>query len=439
MINMETLRRFPVEDRKKLVDYMEGMPVTLNRFLKMNIMHKDMDPSFFHSGTRNVHDYGTLGRYLNKKIIHTINNPELCDYQKEYCQIMCILCDDNSMLDSSIRCKLEGILNSECYNLDTLIRVEVCIGEFLKDLMNDKEFMALPDQLYYTAYLITTKIMPYKSATYDLYGYIDHNEDIQLAESDYRRMTNLTAMICSLMKKNPNVTALHDLSSLIYSYFKELGMESHIDKYNLMARFSYAMKYAGISNEEIDDVIYEVNELVARKTNIISATDTIVNANKLSRVAKLSKDSISPLDISPNMSDFNGYIFSFKDIRTYGADFLGDLSVKLSTLTKDEILQYTDIPEDRITFELNENDIGHFRNEIHIPVGTIYNSFNSEIRYICEKDGEFYLLFKDVMNSRTVYGISVNKLPSSENMDRPRQVITVKESSNFFYKYIPEI
>lgn len=438
MIDMNKIKSLPVESRKKLVDYIEGLPASFGRVVKMNILDKDMDPSFFHSKTRNIHDYSTISRYLHKNTLHKVTNPNMCDYQKEYCQLMCAICDGN-IFTPGIRNKLENILNAECYNIETLIKVEVFIGELFKEVENDREAMSNPNVINSLGYFITTKLIKYKCATFDFYSYLDVNDEIQLTPSDYQHMSRLNNMIVSLITSTSNITALHDMGSLIYNYIKDLGMESHIDKYNLFARFKYAMKNQNISDEDISVVEDRIMELATGKTNSTAATENLINTSKLGKVAGMNKDNIGTLDSSSDMSESNGYIFSFKSIRDHGADFLGEMAVKLSTLNPDEVLNYTSIAPENLTFDLNDNDIGHIRNENHMDIGTVYNSFNGEIRYIIEREGEFYLMFKDRMNGRVVYGVSVDKLTSTEEMDRPRKIITIKESANFGYKYIPEM
>lgn len=439
MLTMEDIKKFPVASRKSLVDYIEGMPSTLNRIVKMNLMDREMDPSFFNTRTRQVHTYCTVKNFLDKNNIRSITNPDLTEYQKEYCQLMCVLGDSDSMLDSNTRSKLINILNAECYDIETLIKVEVYIGEFLKECESDRKLLQNPQTLPHIGYLITKRIMPYKYTSYDLYGYLNSNEDLQLSKEDYTLMSKIHIYIRNLAKPNPSVTVLHDLATLIYTYFKNLGMEMHIDKYNLLARFRYAFMDVQFTEEDINTIESEVREFAAMKMNVISATDSLINTSKLGDMSDVKRHDIPLMTGSPNLGESNGTVFSFKNIGDYDSDMLGDMAVRLAGLNKSEILQYTDIAPENLSFDISDNDIGHIKNENHIAIGTAYNSVTKEMRYIIEKDGEFYLLFKDRMNTRIVYGISLTKLESTPSMDRPRKLITIKESTNFGYKYIPEI
>lgn len=440
-IDTNMIQSLPIESRKKLIDYIEGMPSYLNKYLKMILSEDYMDPSFFNTKTRELDKNSTVGKYLGKKV--TIVPPTGPDssktYQREYCFCIQTINSRENDFSAKIKYKLENILNAECYDIETLIKVEVYIGEFLKELSEDRDIMRDPFKLNTIGEMITSHIMPYKYTAYDLYTYLTMNQDMHLREADYSHMTALHGMIHRLMRVKSSLTAFSDIGALLYIYFKDLGMEDHIFKYNLFERFRLTMLYLGIHEEYINEARDRLIECANSKLNITSAASVLVNSSKLNIVDNRERAEIPIMTGSPNIDESNGFIFSFKNIKDLDPEVLDELGIWLRSLTKDEILQYTDIKPENLTFDLNDNDIGHIRNENKINIGTVYNSSSKEIRYIIEKDNEFFLLFKDRMNSRIVHGISIKRYPSKENCDMPRNAITIKENTNYNYKYIPEI
>lgn len=443
-INTSAIQYLPVESRKKLIDYVEGMPSSLNKYLKMILSEDYMDPSFFNTKRRELSQDATIGKYLGKKVtIVPAKSPDTLTsaqtYQREYCFCIRTINSIENDFSAKVRYKLESILNAECYDIETLIKVEVYIGEFLKELSQDREMINNPDKLKSVAEIITNFIMPYKYTGYDLYTYLVMNTDMQLREVDYNYMTAINGMIHRLMLVKSSLTAFSDIGVLIYIYFKYLGMEDHIFKYNLFERFKLTMNYLGIGDDYITETQERLIECVNSKLNTTMASSVIVNSTKLNTVDNKERVEIPIMTGSPNIDESNGFIFSFKNIKDLDPNLLDELGIWLRSLTKDEILQYTDIKPENLTFDLNDNDIGHIRNENKINIGTVYNSSSKEIRYIIEKDNAFFLLFKDRMNSRVVHGISIKRYPSTADCDKPRTAITIKESTNFCYKYISEI
>lgn len=439
MIDANMIKNLPIESRKKLVDYIEGLPDSLKKLIRLILLENYMDGSFFKSKERKISEYSTIKKYMDKKTIEEISNPACSCYQQAYCDIMYNIYSRENNFPHSVQYALDTILNAECYNIDTLIKVEVYIGDFIKNLETNRELMLGEDKLIEIISFINLWIMLYKFKVYDFYTYLELNQDIRLRESDYSHMAKMHDMITRLITSKPGLTALNDIGTLIYIYFKDLGMDIHIQKYRLFDRFKYTMKYCNISDEDIAEVENRISECENSKLSSMNAASILINSSKLNDSDTDEKMEIPVMSGSSNIDENNGYIFSFKNVKDIEPDKLDELSISLRGLNMNEILQYSDINPDHVTFELTDNDIGHIRNENKINIGTTYSSFDKEIRYIIEREGEFYLLFKDMMNSRIVYGLSCKRYPSTEEYDKPRKLITIKENTNFSYKYISEI
>lgn len=434
MISEEMVEKLPLENRKKLVDYMEGLSTKTKNLIKMMLPKPYMDKSFFKTNKRKIYELSTLDKYLPKSVtVEKVSNPDGADYQNEYFKCIYDINSREEPFSSSVRYTLSAILAMDCYDIETLIKTEVTIGEVLNSAMpNECDVNAI-------AAFITNHIMAYKFRAYDFYTYLDINADLGLRESDYHHMQRIHAMIHKLMMTKSSLTAFSDIGVLVFIYYKDLGMEDYIQKYHLFDRFELTMYYLGIPEEYVQEAKDRMNECINSKLNITAAASILVNSNKLSSI-----DNGKPIEMpimtgSPNIDESNGFIFSFKNIKEYDPETLDKLAVWLRSLTEDEILHYVDMEPNNLTFTLNENDIGHVKNENRINIGTAYNSSTKKIRYIIENDGEFYLLFKNRMNSRIVYGLSVQYYPSKDGVTKPRNLITIKENRSVYFKYIPEM
>lgn len=449
LFDIALIPNLTTEVRKKLVDYIEGMPSKLSSYVKMHILDSYMDPSFFNSTKRDVHPFSTVGKYIKPKCNY-IQNPADSVYQSEYCSILSDI-EKSDKFPQDVKVSLGDLLGKECYDLDSLIHTEAEIGWGLNQLSTDRKYLDYANGTLAQdfAFIVTTKIMPYKYKVCDLYTYLLINPEMQLRECDYNQMSYKSNMITYLITHPLDMTSLHDLAILLYIYFKDIGMEKFIEKYNLLARFVEAMRSVGVSDDQIQEFITDINEYIDSQTSPTEASATIINSDKLSKIDKDTHDEIPVLNVSPNMDENNGFIFSFKDIKNLDPDKLDELSLMLRSINKDEISHYIDIPVANIYFDLNDNDIGHIRNDVKMNTGTAYNSFTKEILYIAEKDGEFYVLFKNRMNSRIVYGISIKRYAgtddntvstfATEGNKLPRKLMTIKENTNYYYKFISEI
>ena len=81
--------------------------------------------------------------------------------------------------------------------------------------------------------------------------------------------------------------------------------------------------------------------------------------------------------------------------------------------------------------------MNYLRTIDNLQIGTIYDELEKTLKYIAYYDGKFYLLFKDRFNSRTVYGISVDKIFNGGN-ELARNILTVEESKQYYYSFIHE-
>ena len=444
-MNKEIIYTLSPGNKLKLINYMEGLPYDVKNFLKGRINDKEFDPSLFRGETRVLHNLTTISRYMDKKHVKYTNNPSESFYQAEYCKVLAKITDKRLPVNNFIRQRLVKLLDMDFYDNDTLIATELAIVDIISEMKKEYMHLTSPDSetISYSiipeiAQLINIDIMGYKYKSYDFYNYILYSNYLDLGEKDYNHMYNLYSMINNVMSSDDGAITVNDLSVLLYIYFNDIGMHKVIGKYHLLDRFEMGLRYLNHSDSFIADVNDHVIKMADNGLNIkvMDLSKTLINQDKIQNLLNTPDKANTSNQTTPDIMAIAGYIFTFKNINSFDAEEINQLAIKLRGIPKNEITHFMNgIDLKYITFELSENDYGHLKNIDNLQIGTIYDELEKTLKYIAYYDGKFYLLFKDRFNSRTVYGISVDKIFNGGN-ELARNILTVEESKQYYYSFI---
>ena len=433
--NINSIRQLPLSIRRKMVDYIEGLPSDIKTFIRIHMNESYLLPELTNGKVIEIHPQCTLQRYLGKSRFCT--DPESSFIQSEHCKI-CEKIDSESKTPLPVRNILHKIMMMQCYDLDSLIKMELEIANSLSLI---RENPAISDWYTSTGRYITRTIIPYKMKCFDLCTYLTMNAELGLRESDYRYMQNLSGMIataCDTYHKSD--ASITDTALLIYIYMRELGLENVIDKYNLFDRFRCALDYC-YKDESIDnvsdDVYSKLIEVVSTQPNMVAVINSLYSSGKLGKSVNDTDMEIPVMLDSSDMKEDSGIIVTMKNIRLETDIDFDTLAAQVRYLSKNEICHYVDIPAYRLSSDLNENDIGHMRNFEGIKVGTVYDVFTKELTHIALKNGQVFVLFKDMLRTSHVYGISIEcgKIGEADT----RQILTFEESKSILFKFISKI
>lgn len=425
--NIEILSQ---EDRRNLIDYVEGLPTKLNSLIKLSLSKDYMNPTMYVGRDRKLSEYSTIQKYLGKEYnINQVSNPLLSDYQSEFSSINYDL--DNMKLPASIKNSLSSIIMSESYDGSTMAKCEVALTDVIKS------YKSIPyikrEQLCELIDFINFRLIPYKCKVYDLYTIIVlKNEGFDVVDStNYNHLTNIISCINSLLECDDiSCLELSNIANFIYMYFKEIGMETCIDKYDLMTRFEYALS-ENMSDSMIQDIKSKIYELSIRNEKIGNCISSIIDVND--RFDSIDSDIEDSNATGSRSFICNGYTFFGKNINELilNAD---DTVIQINRLNKNLICEYLDDTEpESIMFYLSENDLGHIQDTKNMQLITVYSESTKDMKYLVSYQDENYLLFKIKSHPSDVMGISLRE--TNEN----RKIMNFKESKNFFFKFVNNI
>lgn len=410
------------EKRKLLIDYVEGLPSMVNRMIKIRLNEPYMNPSLFHGKERRMSEFSSILRFLPKNDVILINNPDESCYQKEYSKIMFLI--NNSSYPRNIQQRLVLLMNQESYDYDSMIHIELDIGELLEDYKNYPFVNELAD-------FINENIITYKTKVYDIYSTFVLNTEF-VSENLMYHLLQLNRMINIGIRNCDSYIKQRNLSILIYVYLKELGIERNVEKYPFLNRFLYGILHN--NNEEISTfVLSKVKEYILEDLSIVNIISELSESDIFSSILNQCDNEFNSIDNTDRVKTDNGLVYLFKDTNILPND-VEELSNQIRYLSKDVIKDYLD-PEttaDDLSFFLNDNDYGHCIDFQNMHIGTVYDGFHHNIKYLLYYNGDFYLLFKNHKYPRCIFGLST----TSDNGDR--KVLRLKESRLFMYKYIPD-
>lgn len=424
------------DDKFELINYIEGMPSTLEIFVKLHINDDYMNPSIYKKPELRLSEWSTLKNYIAVPKI-TVTSASASDYQKQYCTVMEKLLKEKDSSGVLVK-QLETILNQDCFNTDTLIETELAIVE----LLNTCSRKAI------NSFYINTLVLPYKFRTYDFYSYLLLGPQLGLQKDSFNHMSMLNTLITRLMKLEPTLSNQNDLATMIYMYLHELGVQSLMEKYGLFSRFGYGLSFYDKSNEYIEGVREKIEELADAKCNVGESLESLMNSHKMSKYFT-GNDSGSPepsIHDDENATEVNGYLFLFKNPANFDSH-LDEISQSLRKMNIDEILRYMPekkITRDTISFVLSDNDYGQVADIFGAEsIGTLYDKFSHRIKFIfTDNTGKYFLLFKSRISFYTLYGLSLNTYFIKEFggcRDNARQLMTIQESNKYYYKFIPTL
>lgn len=428
------LHQLTNEDKRALINYIEGMPDNLSMLIKSSINEPDMDPSLYKGHERVLHKYCTITKYLNTKDIKNVANPAMSWYQSEYATMVSRILDNNK-IPEKVRHILMGFVNAKSYDSESICKLEVSIASALSTI---KDY----NQMGEVYHIINSVIIPYKVAVYDLYTHILLSPDINIIKDGEDKLTRLVWYINSRMEQAPSFCTSNDLPILIYIYFKQFGIETCIEKYELFNRFKYAMIHMHNDVEFVSDIYNKLIAMVNQNETITSAASRLIsfeNIPKL-RFTNSTQTTSNYIDSSLPISHENGMTFLFKN--HISNDNGKDIANNIRRLTKDVIYEYiksAENPND-ISFFMSQNDLGHLSRLRGLEIGNAYDSFSYDLRTVGKYDDDpddYYLFFK-VQNKNSlghIYGISLNVCDKNES----RKIIDITRNDSFFYKYISDI
>lgn len=424
-INIESLS---IDDRHKLVDLIEGMPQKLNKFVKISINEKFLNPALYKGRERKIHPFSTIYKYLNKKDIMEESNPMFSYYQSQYCVMVNEI---DKISHKGIKARLLNIANAESYDEESMTNIEISINELIDDY---KKTVDMSDIVGF----ISINILPYKLQVYDFYSYLTLKDVLNITSGNSDHMYSLNCSINKLIEIGETTIDSINLSVLIYLYMKEIGCENMLfGNHRFIERYEYLMKHFLKTDEFIEDTKSHLRDLVNNKKTTTEVISDMINIEKygVNISITLSDPYEFNEDFTSKSMEYNGMVYLFKHPHIFEDD-IEMITNNIRILISTEFKQYLDegFNPDCILFDLNDNDCGHLLSNKDIEFGTAYNSFNREMYYICQYDGIFYLLFKSRSKNNTIFGMSLNKF---ENNDR--KIIEIKESKAFYYKFIPNI
>jgi hypothetical protein len=218
-------------------------------------------------------------------------------------------------------------------------------------------------------------------------------------------------------------------------YYRLLGIANLIEKYNLAIRFESLIDPS--DSDYLGEFRDKLFEFCTDNASVTSCMGRLVHPERY--VTDVSQNFIAnynqpnSIDNTDNVFTVGSYTVLFKDNAKLQEK--GELlSNELTKLNPDNISQF--FPEatpDSISFNLQENDIGHIETSKNMLVGTVYSKFDNVMKYILLHGDDLYLLFKISSVPGTIYGVGL------EENNNTRKVISIKKNANIFYKYISEV
>ena len=424
-MDFDYVRKMDREDLCKLIDLIEGMPPSLNRYVKLNISKPEFYKSIVNGNTILLNDNNSIDKFIDKKLEIKYVRPCNSMLQSFYSEILEEI--DKLSTPSWIKSKLKMILDSPSFDDYALSEVELSIVSLIDDIGDDKSLFDIVN-------FINNRIMVYKLSVYDFYtytvlNYLSDFTDYKFNTHECNYLTDLYHLLTNtLYKRNISLsyTDYNNISSLIYGYFKEIGISSVIEKYNLLTRFIIPLQ-----QYSDDDAVETIKRFILDKINSdISAGDNIHELFNM----KMYTINIPDTDLSPNSiaKEVDSMTIMFKDMNLIPD--IENMRLQLSMLNRYTISEYIDVAKGYNIFLLSENDVCYLRDIEGIKLGTVYDSSLYGMRYIAYYDGEFYLLFKNNISTTIIYGISLNK-----DTNGNRKILKIKKDRNFTYKYISTI
>ena len=419
-------------DKISLINLLEGLPIELNKFIKRNINQPWFEMEIFR-GPRKLHMFSSIKKWMDMgntngmKRTETVDNPNASTYQSLYSAILYKI--DNSKFPTYVKNALVGFMNAESYDDETLAKLECEIAKFISSIQDH----SLRKDV---CKIILTDIILYKSRVCDFYTRVSTTSfDIALDDEDANLRYYLNSCILSNMNAHKSFADGHDLAVFVYMYYRLLGIANLIEKYNLAIRFESLIDPS--DSDYLGEFRDKLFEFCTDNASVTSCMERLVHPERY--VTDVSQNFIAnynqpnSIDNTDNVFTVGSYTVLFKDNAKLQEK--GELlSNELTKLNPDNIsLFFPEATPDSISFNLQENDIGHIETSKNMLVGTVYTKFDDVMKYILMVGDDVYLLFKISTVPSTIYGINL------EENNNTRKVISIKKNASVFYKYISEV
>lgn len=420
-LDVSMIKQFTTDDLHKLVDFIEGMPSEINRYIKMNFNEPFMDPAMYRGKDRVLHSLCTISKYINdKNNISYISNPMGSYYQSQYCKVMNDIA--NSNFSGMTKAKLNAIMNAECCG-SNMIELETTLAELIET--NEK-----PNEL---ATFITENIMMYKTLCYDTHTYLfmRYGADFNM-NPEFSQLYHLNCCANYIQKASESISYGHDLSIIIYVYLKELGLAECYDKYHLENRFILPLLQYNKSKEYVNDIISSLEEMVNERLTVDDALHRLVHTDEYGDIMPVKDLNISIDKNTPHSIVNDKFMYFGKDI-TGIRGMEEDFTNNLKRLNEKSILEYIDEEMGSINFYLSDNDYGHLNDLKGMNVATVIDSNGGDLKYIGFYENTPYLFFKRKYMPNSIFGIGILETPEG------RKIFELKESKDYRYRYMNTI
>ena len=414
----------PPENIKKLIDNYDGLSGDLKLFLKLNMGKPEFMGKMFR-GTPAVHELCSFQKYLKDPIL--TKNPRFSDFQGEACSILNTISND-PIVSQRDKVTMNLIMNMESNSLNNLIAIELKIAEHLNSPIVTA-CDGCENAVTRIAELYTFYIMPYKVKAYDITTYIMMNDALRMREIDYRHIHTLLNMINDTIKNPSDIFGrdCNDIASLLYLYFNTLGVTDVLDKYQVYLRFSLIL---GDDWENVYDIL---NNLIDHKVGVSDIVNNIRTRDRVYHHPHKSNNELAVSYNGTNIVECNGAIITMSQIGYLDSQMIDMLVQEVRDMDADEISHYIDFDPSYLTFELTENDIGHIRHEVGATIGSVVDSISKEMKHIVKYNDEMFVVFKNRLRSKVVYGVSLKY--TTARKDRIRNLLEIVEDKRIQYKY----
>ena len=445
MTNLEIINALPQNTKEYLLSYIESLPRDLKTAITLNLFNGYLNPNN-QVGGYNLHIYSTLRKFFNSAMYKTTitNDPSQSTYQAKYCEIISLIERPSNehgyrklLSNHMIAAMLKSIINSECYKIENLIDMELKIVDMYKKLTDESDIRAL-------THLLNVYVLPYQFSAYDLYTQVimmgmfndvdNNSRDTTYYYSHFAGIQDKIYRVAKfdLQSKNNPIVGCHTIASYIHFYFNKLGIESCIEKYELMTRFKYLIKYFNEihADEYVEDIYSTISNFRITNTTQLDIIHNLIFYDPRT------VDEYNTIDVeSSDVIEQDGFVFLSSNLDVFIND-IDSIAHNLQAFNINEILKYipdTDIG--MVNTTLSENDYGHISALTNKGIMIAYSSIDYKSYEIGKYDGIYYVLFKIRNLPSKIFGLSL----SYSDDNKSRYLLDFKESSRYHYQYISPI
>lgn len=412
-MNLEFLKTLDKDTLLLVINYLEGMPKDFVKLVKFHFNDQFLHPTL--KGSK-AGKYCTLTKFVDSKITPSFSPPI---YQLHYNSIMKHI--EESGLSSTSKYFLSALMNLECYDAKTLYETDKHISQHLRMNYCDEDSDTFID-------IINNQIMPYKLKTIDIYSTLELRYDLNDYVDFNWFVSDLNKAILTTIHSNWSYTEMHDLKILFFLYCEYVRKDFSLE---VLDRFYYEItsKKKDIEDEmDISSLFYGVDEIVKNNKTPEEIVKLLINndffiGQKINQNTKIK-------------SNDGMLFFGSKYLDSLSNDEKNILAVKERYINENIIMNYVNngiIKEANISFDINIDDLGHLNENPSVRfVFTAYDKYSKDMRYLCNVDNIYYILFKDIENPDKIFGLSLTEKSKS------RRILEITKSKNYEFMYQPK-